>query len=122
MCLRVKVVNMNNFSGERLRTLRMSAGLSQKKLAEQLNVRHTTISRIEKGEREPSLQLLNLIADFFNVSVDYLLGRTDDPTPKGKDFNVSSYLSTNVLKTPDELEKLGKRLIEIANELREEFK
>ena len=113
---------MNNFSGERLRNLRISAGLSQKKLADQLNVRHTTISRIEKGEREPSLQLLNLIADFFKVSVDYLLGRTDDPTPKDKEFNLSAYIPADVLQTPEELKRLGQRLIEIAERLEKELK
>ncbi|WP_126992227.1 helix-turn-helix domain-containing protein [Thermosipho globiformans] len=108
---------MGNFNGQKLKMLRNSLGISQKKLADQLNVRHTTISRIEKGEREPSLQLLNLIADFFNVSVDYLLDRTNDPFPKGKEFNLSAYLSADVLQTPEELKRLGQRLIEIAEKL-----
>ena len=111
-----------NFRNDRLQSLRESLGLSQNKLAHLLNVSQTTIFRIEKGEREPSLQLLNLIADFFNVSVDYLLGRTDDPTPKGKEFNLSAYLSADVLQTPEELKRLGQRLIEIAEKLEKEFK
>lgn len=38
-----------------------------------------TISRYESGEREPGIAELILIADYFNISIDYLLGRTDNP-------------------------------------------
>ena len=63
----------------RLKELRKSKGVSQLKLALDLNTSQNTISRYETGEREPGIHELIMIADYFNVSLDYLLGRTDDP-------------------------------------------
>ena len=53
--------------------------MTQLKLAMELNTNQNTISRYENGEREPSIRDLIKIADYFNVSVDYLIGRTDNP-------------------------------------------
>lgn len=64
----------------RLKELRKSRGISQLKLALDLNTNQNTISRYETGEREPGIHELIMIADYFNVSLDYLLERTDDPT------------------------------------------
>ena len=61
----------------RLKELRKEKGISQLKLAMELNTNQNTISRHETGEREPGINELISIADYFNVSVDYLLGRTD---------------------------------------------
>jgi len=63
----------------RLKEVRRSKGISQLKLAMDLNTSQNTISRYETGEREPGLTELIRIADYFNISVDYLLERTDDP-------------------------------------------
>lgn len=63
----------------RLRELRKGRGISQLKLALDLNTSQNTISRYETGEREPGISELIKIADFFNVSIDYLVGRTDNP-------------------------------------------
>ena len=63
----------------RLKEIRKSKGLSQLKLAMDLNTNQNTISRYETGEREPSINELIKIADYFNISVDYLLERTDNP-------------------------------------------
>ncbi len=68
----------------RLKELRKSKGISQLKLALDLNTNQNTISRYETGEREPGIHELIIIADYFNVSLDYLLERTDDPTFYGK--------------------------------------
>lgn len=64
----------------RLKELRRAKGISQLKLALDLNTNQNTISRYETGEREPGINELILIADYFNVSVDYLLERTNDST------------------------------------------
>ncbi len=45
-----------------------------------LNMSQNTVSRYETGEREPGIAELIKLADYFNVSLDYLTGRTDDPT------------------------------------------
>ena len=63
----------------RLKELRKAKGISQLKLAMELNANQNTISRYETGEREPGINELIRIANYFDVSVDYLLGRTDNP-------------------------------------------
>lgn len=63
----------------RLKQLRQERGISQVKLALELSVSQHTISRYERGEREADYATLIRIADFFHVSLDYLLERTDDP-------------------------------------------
>ena len=63
----------------RLKELRKKKGISQLRLATELNTTQNTISRYETGEREPGIAELIKIADYFNVSVDYLLGRTNNP-------------------------------------------
>ena len=63
----------------RLEEIRKSKGISQLKMAMDLNTNQNTISRYETGEREPGINELVKIADYFNVSVDYLLERTNNP-------------------------------------------
>ena len=64
----------------RLKELRKKKGISQQRLATDLNTTQNTISRYETGEREPGIDDLTKIADYFNVSIDYLLGRTNNPS------------------------------------------
>lgn len=63
----------------RLKELRKKKGISQLRLATELNTTQNTISRYETGEREPGIDELIKIAEYFNVSVDYLIGRTENP-------------------------------------------
>ena len=63
----------------RLKEIRKSKGISQLKMAVDLNTNQNTISRYETGAREPSINELIKIADYLNVSVDYLLERTNNP-------------------------------------------
>lgn len=63
----------------RLKEIRKAKGISQLKLATDLNTNQNTISRYETGEREPGITELIRIADYFNISVDYLLERTENP-------------------------------------------
>lgn len=63
----------------RLKEIRKSKGISQLKMAIDLNTNQNTISRYETGEREPGINELIQIADYFNISVDYLLERTNIP-------------------------------------------
>ncbi len=63
----------------RLKEIRKSKKISQLKLAMDLNMNQNTISRYETGEREPGINELIKIADYFNISVDYLLERTNNP-------------------------------------------
>lgn len=63
----------------RLKELRKQRNITQLKLAMDLNMNQNTISRYETGEREAGYRELIIIADYFNVSIDYLLGRSDTP-------------------------------------------
>ena len=63
----------------RLKELREARGISQLKLAMDLSMAQNSISRYENGEREADYETLIRFADYFNVSIDYLLGRTDNP-------------------------------------------
>ncbi|SFU82034.1 helix-turn-helix domain-containing protein [Alicyclobacillus macrosporangiidus] len=71
---------MANFA-ERLSELIETNGVSKKDLAAILGVTYRNLRRYETGERKPDFDGLIKLADFFNVSLDYLVGRTDDPTP-----------------------------------------
>ena len=61
-----------------LRALRKAQGLTQAQFARQFSVATGTIAMWETGKREPDFSTMQRLADFFAVSVDYLLGRTDD--------------------------------------------
>ncbi len=62
----------------RLKTLRKARRISQLKLALDLNMNQNTISRYENMEREADYKTLVRFADYFDVSLDYLLGRVDE--------------------------------------------
>jgi len=66
----------------RLKYLRENRGLSQLELGNVLNVTQQTINNYEKGKREPSQEMLQKIASYFKVSIDYLFGWSDDPRYK----------------------------------------
>ena len=63
----------------RLKELRKKKGVSQMALALAINTSQNTISRYETGEREADYATLIALADYFNVSIDYLLERTENP-------------------------------------------
>lgn len=64
----------------RIKYLRKKNRISQIKMAMDLNLAQNSISQYESGARQADYQTLISIADYFNVSIDYLLERTDDPT------------------------------------------
>lgn len=70
--------------GKRIRILRENRNLTQKQLAEKLHIPNQNISNYERGFRQPDYETLQKIADFFDVSTDYLLGRSDNSNPHDK--------------------------------------
>lgn len=64
----------------KLKELRKEKGISQLKLAMDLSMNQNTISRYETEERQADYETLIKIADYFNVSIDYLFGRTENRT------------------------------------------
>ncbi|KXG73829.1 helix-turn-helix domain-containing protein [Thermotalea metallivorans] len=67
--------------GQRLSILRKEKGLTQSQLAEVLGVSRGTIGMYEIDKRDPDTSTLEKLSNYFNVSVDYLLGRTDIKNP-----------------------------------------
>lgn len=66
---------MNNRLSENLKRLRFQRGNTQKELAIYLHLSNSTISNYENGVNEPCYHTLSLLADFYGVSIDYLVGR-----------------------------------------------
>lgn len=66
--------------GQNVNKLRTSKNLSQQALANDLSISHHAISKIEKGQRAASIEVLYALADYFDCSIDYLVGRSDNPT------------------------------------------
>ena len=65
--------------GKRLKGLRESMGLSQMKMAEILGLKQPSINRYEQGTATPTVENLRKYADYFDVSMDYIFARTDNP-------------------------------------------
>lgn len=98
--------------GGQLRGLRKQHGLTQEQLANALSCAKSTISQYENGINEPDLEMLTRIADFFGVSLDFLLGR-DTYNKRNRDEDRETENSDFLLKerlTPDEAEYLKEAL------------
>ena len=63
---------------ERLKELRITRGLTQKEIAKQLDISTRAYSHYEIGDRDPTIEMLKALCDFFDVPADYLIGRTDE--------------------------------------------
>ena len=64
---------------ERMRSLRESLKLSQMKLSKEFGISQSALARYETNDAMPPLELLLKYADYFDVSMDYIFGRTNDP-------------------------------------------
>jgi transcriptional regulator with XRE-family HTH domain len=71
-----------NIVGTRLRSLRESLHLSQKQIAEVIDCTQSAVYRYENGKAEPPIKTMLWYADYFDVSMDYIYGRTDNPQGK----------------------------------------
>lgn len=78
---------------DRLRTLRESMNLSQEKMAPIVGMKQSSINRYENGQSAPSFETLLRYADYFDVSLDYIFGRTDHP--QGKLYECNPKLEEN---------------------------
>ena len=68
-------------SSNRIAELRHKKNMTLKELGNALNMRDNTLSQYENNKREPKLETWRKLADFFNVSVEYLMGLSDSPAP-----------------------------------------
>jgi transcriptional regulator with XRE-family HTH domain len=81
--LEVELKVDNNKLGERITSLRESKDIKQNYLADKLGLTKYQLNRYEKGNSKPDPDIIVKIADFFDVTTDFLLGHTDNP---GKDY------------------------------------
>lgn len=79
--------------GKNLRTLRETAMLSQVKLAQILGSTQSSINRYESGQATPTVKLLRAYADYFDVSMDYIFARTENP--QGKLYSYEPKIDAN---------------------------
>ncbi len=70
---------------QRLKDLREDKDMKQVQIAELLGIQQTVYSRYERGYQNIPIEHLILLANFYNVSTDYILGRTDEPKMNKKD-------------------------------------
>jgi transcriptional regulator with XRE-family HTH domain len=73
--------------GERLKKLRKEQNITQKELGEQFNLSSRVIGYYESEERTPTPDFLLDISNYFNISLDYLLGKTDKRNPENSNYN-----------------------------------
>lgn len=101
--------------GRRIKHLRKEMNLLQKDLAEKLNLTQQTISLYESEKRQPDYETLQKIANFFNVSVDYLLGRTDEKKiilDSVNDASIEYYADNKIIKDINGLSPESKKDLE----------
>jgi transcriptional regulator with XRE-family HTH domain len=97
--------------GDRIKTLREKNRLSQSMLSKKLGITTMAISSYENGRIFPSINILTKIADLFDVSVDYLLGRVEDPNP----YDIKAEVLPSYLKLLPIYLYTGKEKIDISN-------
>ena len=83
---------------ETLKELRKESGLTQSELAKKLNVGQATIASYENGTREPQIFSLAAYAEFFDCTIDYLIGRTGDFVSKTQKNKTDERLSELIYK------------------------
>jgi len=72
-------MSLKEVLAERLKELRLKKNIKQSELGKIVGLSDNAISDIERGYRLTSIEKLEALADYFDVSVDYLIGRTDNP-------------------------------------------
>ena len=82
--------------GERLKQLREEAGFSQNKLAKLIGIQQSSLNRYESGFSNPTPETLLWFADYFDVSMDYIYGRTDKP--QGKTYKYKQRFNPEMAK------------------------
>lgn len=88
-----------------LKLLRNEKNMSQQELADALGISKSSINMYERGERQPNFEILEMIADYFNVDIDYLLGRTTKTTKIIKPNTIAAHFDGDEY-TEEELDKI----------------
>ena len=113
---------------ERLRRLRESVKLSQMKMAEVVGVKQSSLNRYELNQASPTFETLLRYADYFDVSLDYIFGRTDNPRGRLYEYKPQVEQSDPIMKKFVEMcfdpnspmnERLKEALLQMLREARE---
>jgi len=89
--------------GERLKAARERKNLKQNRVAHYLGIHNSTLAKYESGEREPDIETINKLARLYEVSVDYLMGRSEK--------------ETKVIEKSYELDQLDKEIVNIITKM-----
>ena len=105
---------MSYFSNK-LRELRECRDLSQEKLADDLGVSKSTIGMYERGHREPNFEMLEAIADYFNVDMNCLTGKK--PTVNDDELSPEEWeVIKKFRQSSDEIKNAVRRIVDIGHE------
>lgn len=115
---------------KRLRELRIKNQIEQKELAKAIGLSQQTISLYEHSHREPNIETIKFFANYFNVSIDYLLGETDIDVRYDEANNYIDSLKTNIQKkgydlsnhSSKDLFKIIDMALDISKEIKKETK
>lgn len=97
--------------------LRSEAGLKQEEMAQKLGVSKSTIGMWETGKRQPSPELYEQVADYFNVDIDYLYGRSEIRQRVHYDQDGTAYIPAKDTGTISELRRDERDLLRYYNQL-----
>lgn len=96
--------------GPRIKKLREKHGYSLRGLGERINMTHSHLSRIEKGEKIPNIELLETLANVFDVPISYFFGETIEIPPELENMNIEWIAFNEKMDkkglTPEEIEKI----------------
>lgn len=95
--------------GDRLRASREAKGWTQVYVAKIVDITSQALSNYERGDRDPDTPLLKQLAELYEVSADYLLGRTDDPGPRPKIETIAAHRTDDPM---DELPEAARKSVE----------
>jgi len=97
--------------GERLKKLRIQKGLSQQELSNQIGINRSTYARYETNDNQADYETLQTLADFFSTSIDYLLGRTEEPmVDRGENYPVHTSDLHRIIRDSHALQFNGEQL------------
>lgn len=83
--------------GEKIKELRKSSKITQEQLGNAIGVSKMAVSYFEKGKKSPGRETLEKIADYFNVTTDYLLGRSEDPELNEEENKIVTEEGKNIM-------------------------
>ena len=97
----------NNITGIRLRELRKGKMLTLRDVEKDTNVSYSSIAAIERGMRSCNTSTLKILADYYQVSTDYLLGKNDNATPDKVEVDIALFNATKDLTEAEKKQVLG---------------